>query len=116
MRFKVDENLPEDVADLLRSVGHDAHSIHEERLAGALDQRVAEVAQAERRTLVTLDLDFADVRQYPPREYAGIVVMRLTRQDKPHVLATMRRITPLFATEPVAGRLWIVEDDRIRIR
>jgi len=40
----------------------------------------------------------------------------MTRQDKPHVLATMRRITSLFAREPVAGRLWIVEDDRIRVR
>jgi predicted nuclease of predicted toxin-antitoxin system len=116
MRFKVDESLPEEAADLLRVAGHDAHSIHEERLAGALDQRVAEVAQAEHRTLVTLDLDFADVRRYPPPEYAGIVVIRLSRQDKLHVLATMRRVTPLFATEPVAGRLWIVEDERIRIR
>lgn len=116
MRFKVDENLPQEVVDLLRAAGHDAHSVHQERLVGAVDQRIAEVLQAEGRALITLDLGFADVRAYPPASYSGLVVLRLTQQDKPHVLKIVGRLVPSLATEPVIGRLWIVDEDRIRIR
>jgi hypothetical protein len=30
--------------------------------------------------LVTRDLDFGDVRRYPPEQYAGIVVLRLPEE------------------------------------
>jgi hypothetical protein len=33
---------------------------------------------------VTLDLDFANIRAYPPGKHAGIVVLRLKHQDKIH--------------------------------
>jgi hypothetical protein len=48
--------------------------------------------------------------------YAGMVVLRLQRQDKPHVLEVFVRVIPLLSQEPVAQRLWIVEENRIRVR
>ncbi len=72
--------------------------------------------QTEQRVLITLDLDFADIRAYPPAEAAGIVVLRPFEPDRERVLRLMARILPLFATEPIVQRLWIVEEDRIRIR
>ena len=65
--------------------------------------------------LITLDLDFSNIRAYPPSEHPGIVVIRLKSQDKAGVLAMLTRVTPLFGTEPIAGRLWIVEHDRVRV-
>ena len=82
MRFKVDENLPLEVADLLRAAGHDAEGVHEEGLSGAPDQQVLAAAVSERRTLVTLDLGFADIRSYPPGQSLGIIVLRPASQDK----------------------------------
>ena len=35
MRFKIDENLHDDVADALRTHGHDALTVFEEGLRGA---------------------------------------------------------------------------------
>ena len=116
MRFKVDENLPIDVADLLSSAGHDALTVFDQRLIGEDDNHLLEICQEEERTLITLDLDFSDVRSYPPQEYFGLVVLRLHRQDKLYVLETIRRIIPLFEQEQIEGRLWIVEEDRIRVR
>jgi predicted nuclease of predicted toxin-antitoxin system len=116
VRFKVDENLPIDVADLLGSAGHDVLTIFDQRLVGEDDSRIMDICQEEERTLITLDLDFSDVRSYRPQEYFGLVVLRLHRQDKPYVLETIRRIIPLFEKEQIERRLWIVEENRIRVR
>jgi predicted nuclease of predicted toxin-antitoxin system len=116
MRLKIDENLPIDVADILRAAGHDAHSVYDESLAGAEDEKLAAVARQERRGFITLDLDFADIRAYPPQEYSGIIVLRISRQDKNHVLDTISRLLPVLQSEELLGRLWIVDDRRIRIR
>ena len=116
MRFKFDENLPSDLGDLLRAEGHDAHSVHDEHMRGAADSSIAKVCQEEQRTLITLDLDFADISTYPPQDYHGIIVLRLSRQDRDTVLALMPRILTLLQAEPVTQRLWIVDETRTRIR
>ena len=116
MRFKFDENLPSDLGALLRRDGHDAHSVLDENLRGAADPSIAKVCQDEQRILVTLDLDFAHIQNYPPRDYHGIIVLRLARQDRETVLAIIPRILALLQTEPIAQRLWIVDDHRTRIR
>ena len=116
MRFKFDENLPSDLGALLRRDGHDAHSVLDENLRGAADPSIAKVCQDEQRILITLDLDFAHIQNYPPRDYHGIIVLRLARQDRETVLAIIPRILALLQTEPIAQRLWIVDDHRTRIR
>jgi predicted nuclease of predicted toxin-antitoxin system len=116
VKFKLDENLPVEAADMLRSDGHDAQTVHDEHLHGVDDANIAAVCIAEARTIVTLDLDFSDIRAYPPADYSGIVVLRLVRQDRSHVVDALRRIAPMFQSEPLVGRLWIVTEDRVRIR
>ena len=116
MRFKLDENLPAEAADILRAAGHDAATVSEQGLGGAPDPAVSAVCRVERRALVTLDTDFADLRAYPPEVYVGLVVLRLRRQDRPHVVAVLQRLLPLFDAEPLDGRLWIVDEQRVRIR
>ena len=116
MKFKVDENLPIEVGAILTEAGHDAETVADEALFGAPDPRLAKVACDEKRALVSLDLDFADIRVYPPHDYPGIIVLRLRRQDRPHVLEVCRRFLTVLSEEPLVGRLWIVDEDRIRIR
>jgi predicted nuclease of predicted toxin-antitoxin system len=116
MRFQVGENPPVEVAQLLQDAGHDAATVLDQRLGGRDDRALAAVCRQEARALVTLDLDFADIRTDPPAHCAGVVVLRLQRHDKPHVLEVFARVTPLLSQEPLAQRLWIVEENRIRIR
>jgi hypothetical protein len=42
-RFKVDENLPREAQALLLNAGHDAQTVHEERLAGHPDATIFDV-------------------------------------------------------------------------
>jgi len=116
MKFKLDENLPAEATTLLRDSSNDAHSVHDEQLVGAADPSIAQVCQQERRVLITLDLDFADIRHYPPSLYSGIIVLRLARQDRDRVLAIIPRILELLQSESVSQRLWIVDESRTRIR
>ncbi len=116
MRFKVDENLHPDAADLLRAAGHDAMTVFDQGLRGHPDEDIATVCQREQRAIVTLDLDFSNIRQYPPEDYPGIIVLRLENKGRPSVVIALTQIVPLLATEPLAGHLWIVEEQRVRIR
>lgn len=116
MKFKVDENLPVELAEELRTAGHDAVTVFGQRLIGTADLSLAEVCRRESRIMVTLDLDFADIRTYPPEEYPGLIVLRFVRQDKPHVLETFRKVLEVVGREPLEGRLWVVDEKRIRIR
>jgi predicted nuclease of predicted toxin-antitoxin system len=116
IRFKVDKNLPDEAAELLRASGHEAVTVGSERLGGAGDALVAERVRAEARALVTLDLHFADVRAYPPDEYQGLVVLRLARQDKAHVLRVVERLLRLLEREPLTRRLWVVDEQTVRVR
>jgi predicted nuclease of predicted toxin-antitoxin system len=116
MKFKVDENLPVEVADLLRAAGHDADTVLDEGLGGAADPALATLVRREDRALLTLGVGFADIRSYPPEDYAGLVVLRLGRQDKEHVLRVCARLLQPLASQSLSRRLWIVEDDSIRVR
>ena len=116
MRFKIDENLPEEAASALREAGHDASTIAAQGMEGDPDPNLASVCQREQRALVTLDVGFADIRTYPPGEHPGLVVLRLNRQDKPHVLSVLEQLLPRLEEEPLAERLWIVDENRLRIR
>jgi predicted nuclease of predicted toxin-antitoxin system len=116
LKFKVDENLPIEVANLLASAGHDAVTVGDQRMAGQPDPNVAAVCQREGRAVVTLDLHFADIRVYPPGDYPGIVVLRLARLDKRRVLSVLRRLLPVLEQEQLLGKLWIVEESSIRVR
>lgn len=116
MEFKIDENLPIEVAAILRASGHDALTIHDQQMVGNPDPGLALVCQSEGRASITLDLDFADIRAYPPGDHPGIIVLRPRTQSKPSVLKLVLQLLPLIEVEPLHGRLWIVQENGLRIR
>ena len=71
MRFKLDENLPAILASDLAQIGHDATTCQTEGIAGSKDAVIAAHAASEGRILITFDLDFSDIRKYPPGTHPG---------------------------------------------
>ena len=116
MKFKLDENLPFQLKDLLTEAGHEAATVLDQGMGGATDSDVLSVCIAEDRVLVTQDIDFADLRLYPPGDHPGIVVFRLTNQARGTVLRIGERLTDTLVGMSPRGQLWIVEDSRIRVR
>ena len=116
MQFKTDENLPIEVTELLRNAGYGAMSVLEQELGGEGDLVLDEVCTKEGRILVTLDTDFADIRLYPPSKAPGYVVLRLKQQDRYSVIELMERLIPMFGQEQLENRLWVVDEQKVRIR
>ena len=68
--------------------------------------------------LVTRDFDFADIRNYPPRQFSGIVVLQIPDDS---TAMQVNKVLESFADNPrlletVSGRLAIVESWRVRFR
>lgn len=117
MKIKADENIGNRGIELPRRAGHDVTTVREQALGGAADELVYRVCAAENRTLVTLGRDFGQVQRFPPAQAAGPVVLDLGGPATLlALLGRLRDFLALAATEPVSGRLWIVEPGRIRIR
>ncbi|MEW6351752.1 MAG: DUF5615 family PIN-like protein [Thermodesulfobacteriota bacterium] len=115
MRFKLDENADPRWRMPLETDGHTVSTVLEERLQGTDDHILAETCKEHGLVLITVDVGFARILEYPPEEYPGIIVLR-------HPAPTLRGMTRLISqvvsglrNRSPAGRLWIVEPGRIRI-
>jgi predicted nuclease of predicted toxin-antitoxin system len=116
LRFKLDENIPVRVLSALRTHGHDVETAVTEGLAGAVDAALLAACTAEERVLITLDLDFSDIREFPPGSHKGIWVLRPARQTFDAMVALVEAGVRLSAVERTAGQLWVVDERRVRIR
>jgi predicted nuclease of predicted toxin-antitoxin system len=102
MKIKLDENVPSDLVSLLQALGHDVHSVYDEGLVGASDERIWEAAQRESRFFITQDLDFSDIRVFGPASHHGILLIRLSSPSRANLIS---RIVELFETQDLSG--WI---------
>jgi|SRR5688572_30148470 len=118
MRFLMDASLPRSAAPMLRQLGHEATDVRDIGMGSATDELIAAHACSNQLTLVTRDFDFADIRNYPPADYAGIVVLHLpedaTAQRAVRLLETFVRREDWLSR--LNGRLAIVELWRVRFR
>ncbi len=115
MRLKLDENFDLRLVPLLAEGGHDVETVRGEGLSGRGDTNIYESARSERRTLITLDLDFSNPLRFPPGLTEGIVVIRPPRPLLPAIRATLLSVWPELTARSLRGRLWIVEPGRIRV-
>ena len=118
MRFLLDANMPRSAAAAVQRLGHEVVDVRDIGLGGADDAQIAAYAKEHKLVLVTRDFDFSDVRNYPPTEYAGIIVLELPDDA---IAATVVKGLESFLSQAellaqVPSRLAIVESWRVRFR
>jgi predicted nuclease of predicted toxin-antitoxin system len=116
MRFKVDENLPAELAEDLRVAGFDAETVPGEGLAGIEDLKLIETTLAEQRVLLTLDKGIANVLSYPAGTHAGVVLFRPGSVGRTRVSEFVRSRLPKVLELEIMDRVTVVTETRIRIR
>ncbi|MFN3466421.1 MAG: DUF5615 family PIN-like protein [Candidatus Brocadiales bacterium] len=116
-RFLLDENLPISSVDVFRRYGLDANHVRVRGLIGLSDQELLKIARHERRILITRDMGFANLLDYPFGSHHGIIVLRLPDTY------TVRQVDKvienfLVCTRPseIENALVIVEPGKYRIR
>jgi predicted nuclease of predicted toxin-antitoxin system len=115
--FLVDENIPFSAVVILRDHGYRARHVREIGLRGATDETIFARAQDEGWIIITRDLGFGSLLDYPLGTHAGIVVLRVpstfTAPQIRNVLSTfISTVEPNMLNRALA----IVEPGRYRIR
>jgi predicted nuclease of predicted toxin-antitoxin system len=116
MRVKLDENVSRSLKQLLVAQGHDVCTATDEGLLAQPDPVIAAAAARESRILLTLDVEFADVRKYPPGKHPGIILFR------PHAygVGAVNRFIEAFIRENDVAALEkcvvVVDPGRVRVR
>jgi predicted nuclease of predicted toxin-antitoxin system len=116
MKLKLDENLSRHLKPVLTAMGHDVSTTADENLLSRPDTEVARAAATEERMLLTLDVEFADLRKYPPGSHPGIILFRPLSMGPLSVnrfIADFLRSTDL---PKLAGCVAVVEPGRVRVR
>jgi predicted nuclease of predicted toxin-antitoxin system len=118
VRFLIDADLPRSAKALIERYGHEAIDARDVGLNQVKDPLIARYALNHQACLITGDFGFADVRNYPPEEYYGVVVLQLPRNATgAFILGLIENfLKRTQIIDRVPGRLAIVEPGRIRLR
>lgn len=114
MRLLANENIPSDAVAALRAAGHDVTWMRE-TAPGESDAEVIARAVAEQRILLTFDKDFGELAFHSKLPATcGVLLFRIPTPSAEAIAA--RLTSTLAARSDWAGRFWVVESDRIRMR
>lgn len=76
MELKLDEKFSRHLKPVLMALGHDTLTAADENLLSRPDTEIAHASKREKRMVLTLDIEFADLRKYPPGSHPGIILFR----------------------------------------
>lgn len=116
MKFLLDQNISPKVTRFLKEQGHDARDTRDLHLHDASDDQLWELAQSEQRFFITFDLDFSDLRKYPPGPKFGVIIFRTRSTTSKTVIRLLRTILQRYPEKKLRGKLVIVTENQVRIR
>ena len=116
MKLKLDENLSRHLKPALRRLNHDVETAADEGLLSRSDVEVGMAAREAGRVLLTLDMDFGDLRKFPPGSHPGIVLFRPRSYGPLSVNAFIEKFVGGTDLRELSGCLVVVEPHRVRVR
>jgi predicted nuclease of predicted toxin-antitoxin system len=119
LRLFIDQCVPRSVSESLRDAGHAVELLRNHMPINAKDPDVIAYAQSLDAVLVSLNGDFADIINYPPAKFGGIIALQVKSHPESLPAIVMRLLT-YFGENPereyYAGKLLLIEAHRIRIK
>jgi len=116
MKFLADMGVDVRVVEWLRSLGHDAKHLAEDRLQRASDEVVFAKAVAEDRILITFDLDFGEILAHAQERRPSVILFRIQKARAAKVISRLTVVLGDSASALERGAVVVVEESRHRIR
>ncbi len=116
MRFVLDMGLARSTAEFLRQQGHDAIHLRDQGLQRLSDEKIVAKALAERRVILTHDLDFSRIIALSRGQLPSVITFRLTDMRAAEVNRRLEDVAGRFAALLEEGALISVTDDAVRVR
>ncbi len=116
MKLKLDENLSRHLLSAPGLLQHDVTTAAEEGLLSQPDATIAAAANGEGRMLLTLDLEFADLRKYSPGRHPGIILFRPRSFGPLAVNRFVEEFVQDTNLEQLANCVAVVDPARVRVR
>lgn len=113
---KLDENMARSHQELLVNAGYVADRVTDQGLSGAADSTVWQRVVAEGRFFITLDLDFSDVRRFPPGSHPGILLLRPRSNSRDAVLDILKRVVFDHPLNSLTGCFVVADEKKTRVR
>ncbi len=104
------------VVEWLRAEGHDARHLREEGLHRLLDGEIFAKAAAERRIVLTFDLDFGEIVALSQSQPVSIILFRLHNTRAPRVIERLQHVLEKSKQALEQGAIVVVEEPRHRVR
>jgi predicted nuclease of predicted toxin-antitoxin system len=110
------QNVRTEIAAALRLESH--HVIHasDVDLDRRDDEGVLHWAVAEKLTILTFDIDFAERAYWKREPHYGVVRLRLEPQTPTHVIPILRTFLAAYPPELLRNALVILTDKKARLR
>ena len=116
MNLKLDENLSHHLKPALNELGHDVLTAADENLLSHPDTEIAQAAREEQRMFLTLDVEFADLRKYPPGSHPGVILFRPLSLSPPSVNAFITDFVRRTDLDKLAACIAVVDPVHVRVR
>lgn len=115
MKFLTDENVAVSVVDFLRTKGFDVKDIKEEFLHGIPDKDIFDIAQKEKRIIITHDRDFIEIVKDYRKDFEGIILIRCKIQNPENVSEALGRLLNAKSIFRVKNSLIILNEEQFII-
>ena len=116
IRLFCDENIPGETIAFLREIGLDVSGVHDMGMSGTPDEEVLAKAIADRRTLLTFNADFSDIRTISRIDHCGIIRLRAKDQTPETLNDLLSRALGEICQIELANVLVTIKMDSIRYR
>lgn len=116
MRLLLDMGISVGLTDVLRSHGHDAVHLHERGLDTLPDPEILQLANVEKRIVITHDLDFTDLLATSAAILPSVVIFRLRNMRPERVLVRLLAVLAEHPADLGQGTIISVTESQIRKR
>lgn len=116
MRFLADMGVSIQVVEWLRTNGHDAAHLRDERLQRLPNGEIFRKAGREQRIVLTFDLDFGEILAASEGQIVSVILFRLRNTRADFVIQRLDDVLNQSSDELLKGAIIVVEGARHRVR